>query len=105
MVKSTSSIDLEPIDQLADKVRSLITVLEQTRVDLDQTRSELERTVEDNTQLSRSIDTLSSEVDSLQTQLASTHNEAESAKSLLEERDQIRTRVTEMLEQLEGLSL
>jgi len=105
MVKSTSSTDLEPIDQLADKVRSLISVLEQTRAALDQARSELERTVEDNTQLSRSLDTLNSEADSLRTQLASTHDEAENAKGLLEERDQIRTRVTEMLEQLEGLSL
>ena len=45
MVKATSSVNLEPIDQLAEKVQSLIGVLEQTR-------AELTRTIQDNTQLS-----------------------------------------------------
>ena len=98
MVKATSSVNLEPIDQLAEKVQSLIGVLEQTR-------AELTRTIQDNTQLSRSVDTLSTEVDALRAQLATVENEHERAQSLREERDQVRTRVTEILEQLEGLSL
>ncbi len=91
MVKPTSSVSLEPIDRLADKVQSLIGVLERTR-------AELTRTAEDNVRLS-------GEVDALRTQLATAVGEGAQAQSLRTERDQIRTRVTEMLEQLEGLSL
>ena len=97
-MKSPSSVNLEPIDQLAEKVQSLIGLLEQTR-------AELERTVQDNTQLSRSVDTLSSEVDALRAQLATVEGENTQVQSLRDERDQVRTRVTEILEQLEELSL
>jgi len=91
MVKPTSSVSLEPFDRLADKVRSLIGVLERTR-------AELTRTAEDNVRLS-------AEVDALRTQLAAAEGQGAQAQSLRAERDQIRARVTEMLEQLEGLSL
>ena len=91
MVKPTSSVSLEPIDRLADKVQSLIGVLERTR-------AELTRTAEDNVRLS-------GEVDALRTQLATVEGQGAQAQSLLTERDQIRARVTELLEQLEGLSL
>ena len=91
MVKSTSSVSLEPIDRLADKVQSLIGLLERTR-------AELTRTAEDNVRLS-------GEVDALRTQLATAEGQGAQAQSLRTERDQIRARVTEMLEQLEGLSL
>ena len=91
MVKSTASVSLEPIDRLTDKVQSLVGVLERTR-------AELTRTAEDNVRLS-------GEVDALRTQLATAEGQGAQAQSLRTERDQIRTRVTEMLEQLEGLSL
>ena len=91
MVKPASSVSLEPIDRLADKVQSLIGVLERTR-------AELTRTAEDNVRLS-------GEVDALRTQLATAEGQGAQAQSLRTERDQIRARVTEMLEQLEGLSL
>jgi len=91
MVKPASSVSLEPIDRLADKVQSLIGVLERTR-------AELTRTAEDNVRLS-------GEVDALRTQLATAEGQGAQAQSLRTERDQIRARVTDMLEQLEGLSL
>ena len=91
MVKPTSSVSLEPIDRLADKVQSLIGVLERTR-------AELTRTVEDNVRLS-------SEIDALRTQVATAEDRGAEAQSLRAERDQIRGRVAEMLEQLEGLTL
>jgi regulator of replication initiation timing len=91
MVKPASSVSLEPIDRLADKVQSLIGLLERTR-------AELTRTTEDNVRLS-------GEVDALRTQLATAEGQGAQAQSLRTERDQIRARVTEMLEQLEGLSL
>ena len=91
MVKLSSSVSPEPFDRLADKVQSLIGVLERTR-------AELTRTAEDNVRLS-------GEVDALRTQLASAEGQGAQAQSLRTERDQIRARVTEMLEQLEGLNL
>ena len=91
MVKPASSVSLEPIDRLADKVQSLIGLLERTR-------AELTRTAEDNIRLS-------GEVDALRTQQATAEGQGAQAQSLRTERDQIRARVTEMLEQLEGLSL
>ena len=91
MVKTTSSVGLEPFDRLADKIQSLVGVLERTR-------AELTRTAEDNARLSR-------EVDALRSQLAAAEGQGAQAQSLMAERDQIRARVTEMLEQLEGLSL
>ncbi|HBD98448.1 MAG TPA: hypothetical protein DC060_09640 [Gemmatimonadetes bacterium] len=91
MVKPASSVSLEPIDRLADKVQSLIGLLERTR-------AELTRTAEDNVRLS-------GEVDALRTQLATAEGQGAQAQSLRTERDQIRARVTDMLEQLEGLSL
>ena len=91
MAKPTSSVSLDPIDRLADKVQSLIGVLERTR-------AELTRTAEDNARLSR-------EVDALRAQLATAEGQGAQAQSLRTERDQIRERVTEMLEQLDGLSL
>ena len=91
MVKPTSSVSLEPIDRLADKVQSLIGLLERTR-------AELIRTAEDNTRLSHEVDTLRAE-------LTEAEGHSAQAQSLRTERDQIRARVTEMLDQLEGLSL
>ncbi len=91
MVTPTLAVNLEPIDRLADQVQSWIGVLERTR-------AELIRTAEDNVRLS-------GEVDALRTQLATAEGQGAQAQSLRMERDQIRTRVTEMLEQLEGLSL
>ena len=90
-MKPTSSVSLEPIDRLADKVQSLVGVLERTR-------AELTRATDDNTRLSQELDTLRAE-------LATAEDQGAQAQSLRSERDQIRARVTEMLEQLEGLSL
>jgi uncharacterized protein YigA (DUF484 family) len=91
MVKSMSSVSLEPIERLAEKVQSLIGVLERTR-------AELTRTAEDNTRLSHEVDTLRAQLTAAEDQNALTQN-------LQTERDQIRTRVADLLEQLEGLSL
>ena len=91
MVKPESSLSLESIDRLSEKIQSLIGVLERTR-------AELTRASEDNARLSR-------ELDLLQTRLANAEDQGAQAQDLLSERDQIRTRVSEMLAQLDELSL
>ncbi len=85
------TLSLEPIDRLADKVQTLVAVLERTR-------AELTRAADDNARLSQ-------EVDVLRTRLASAEGQGAQALMLLTERDQIRVRVADMLEQLDNLSL
>ena len=87
----THTVDVESIERLAEKVRDLIGVLERTR-------GELSQTIEDNRRLSR-------EVEDLKTHLSSAESTSANMASLMDEREQIRTRVTEILEQLEGISV
>ena len=88
---ATRSIDLEPIDRLEEKVKLLVTMIE--RMKADHTRA-----AEDNQRLAR-------ELDALRARIASSDGLASELSAMKEERDVIRTRVTDMLEQLEALSL
>ena len=84
-------VDLEPIDRLEEKVRMLVGMI-------DRLRAENARASEDNARMAR-------ELDSLRAQLAEAEGTGVELTSLREERDLIRTRVTEMLEQIESLNL
>ena len=88
---ATRSIDLEPIDRLEEKVKLLVGLVE--RMKADQTRA-----AEDNQRLVR-------EVDTLRGRLAAGDTAASELTLLKEERDLIRTRVSDMLEQLEAINL
>ena len=92
MVKTaTRTVDLAPIDRLEDKVRALVALVERLK-------SDAARLAEDNARLAR-------EVEGLHTRLADAATTSDEVLSLREERDIVRTRVAELLEQLEGLSL
>jgi len=88
---ATRSIELEPIDRLEEKVKLLVGMVERMK-------SEQARAAEENQRLSR-------ELESMRARLASSDGLASELSSLKQERDVIRTRVTDMLEQLEALSL
>ena len=88
---ATRSLELEPIDRLEEKVKLLVSMVERMK-------SEQVRAAEENQRLSR-------ELEALRSRLASTDMLAGELSSLKQERDVIRTRVTDMLEQLEALSL
>jgi len=88
---ATRSVDLEPIDRLEEKVKLLVGLVERMKL-------ETARAAEENHRLS-------AEIDGLRGRLASTEGVAGELTSLKEEREVIRTRVTDMLEQLEALSL
>ena len=88
---ATRSVELEPIDRLEEKVKLLVGMVERMK-------TEQARAAEENQRLSR-------ELDSMRGRLASHEGLASELSSLKEERDVIRTRVTDMLEQLEALSL
>ena len=88
---ATRSVELEPIDRLEEKVKLLVSMVERMK-------AEQARAAEENQHLSR-------ELDSMRARLATSDGIASELSSLKEERDIIRTRVTDMLEQLEALSL
>ena len=88
---ATRSVDLEPIDRLEEKVKLLVSLVD--RMKADQARA-----AEENQRLSR-------ELDAMRARLAASDGLASELSTLKEERDVIRTRVSDMLEQLEALNL
>jgi regulator of replication initiation timing len=85
------AVDLDPIDRLEEKLKLLVDMV--TRL-----RSEQIRAAEENARLMQEINGLRSrlaDADDVQTELS----------ALRDERDVIRTRVSDMLEQLEHLSM
>lgn len=90
MAKTTTP-GLEPIDRLEEKIKLLVGTI--SRLKSDQARLS-----EDNARLGR-------EVEALQARLADAEGTHAELASLRDERDVIRTRVSDMLQQLETLSL
>ncbi len=88
---ATRSIDLEPIDRLEDKLKRLVEMV-------DRLKAEQARMAADNERLAR-------ELESLRGRLASSDATLAELSSLKDEREVIRTRVAEMLEQLDALDL
>jgi regulator of replication initiation timing len=88
---ATRGIDLEPIDRLEEKVKALVSMV-------DRMKAEQSRAAEENQRLSR-------ELESVRSRLAASDTLTTELSTLKEERDVIRTRVGEMLEQLEALNL
>ncbi|HEY7170544.1 MAG TPA: cell division protein ZapB [Vicinamibacterales bacterium] len=91
MAKTATRIELEPIDRLEEKVKLLVGMVERMK-------AEQARAAEENQRLTRELDTLKARV--AQGELV-----ASELSALKEERDVIRTRVGEMLDQLEALNL
>jgi regulator of replication initiation timing len=88
---ATRGVELEPIDRLEEKVKALVSMV-------DRMKAEQSRAAEENQRLSR-------ELESLRSRLAASDTLTAELSTLREERDVIRTRVGEMLEQLEALNL
>ena len=92
MAKSpTSSVELEPIDRLEEKLKLLVSVVERLK-------SEQARTADENARLK-------AEVESLRSRVAAGETLSGELTTLREERDLIRTRVGEMLSQLDALDI
>lgn len=81
--------DLDPIDRLEEKVKLLVSVVAQLR-------REHAKAIDDNSRLMR-------ELDSMRTHLAENEISSGELTALREERDLVRSRVAEMLEQLEAI--
>jgi regulator of replication initiation timing len=88
---ATRSVDLEPIDRLEEKVKLLVGMV-------DRLRAENTRASEENARLTR-------ELESSRARIADAETASGEILVLREERDLIRSRVDEMLQQIEGLNL
>ena len=91
MAKTGRTLDLEPIDRLEDKVKLLVGLVERLR-------DEQTRLADDNARLAR-------ELEAARGRLSDSEVATAEMAALRAERDEIRTRVTGMLEQLESLDL
>lgn len=87
----TRGVDAEPIDRLEEKVKLLVAMM-------GRMREEQARATEENLRLAR-------EIESLRARLADSEAIRAELSSLREERDVVRGRVSELLEELEGLNL
>ena len=86
-----SGVELEPIDRLEDKVRRLVDLV-------GRMKSEQARGAEENQRLAR-------ELDAMRARLSATESLTTELAELRQERDVIRSRVGEMLDELEALNL
>lgn len=91
MAKTMSPVDLEPIDRLEEKVKRLVTLV-------DRLRGDQQRALDDNQRLTK-------ELDAMRSRIADADGRTNEITTLRQERDVIRSRVAEMLEQLEALNL
>ena len=89
--RDAEAVDLQPIDRLEEKVRLLVDMI-------DRLRAENARASQDN-------ERLANELNVLRTRLADAENSGAELKALRDERDVIRTRVNEMLQQIDSLNL
>ena len=88
---ASRSVDFEPIDRLEEKVQMLVSMI-------GKLKSDNARAAEENTRLAR-------ELDQARAQLADSETGLAEVAALRVERESIRGRVSDMLEQLEGLAL
>lgn len=91
MSRTAASVDLEPIDRLEEKVRSLVALIDALRAERAQALDEVAR--------------LEQELDAANARLTEAVGATAEAASLREERDLIRTRVVQMISQIEKLNL
>jgi regulator of replication initiation timing len=91
MAKTAQSVEIDAIERLEDKVRKLVALVEEMR-------GERARLAAENR-------SLGDEVGALRKKLVDGEGAAAEVATLREERDQVRTRVKDMLAQIEALEL
>ena len=90
-VAAARSLELEPIDRLEEKIKMLVSMI--SRLKADQSRA-----AEENARLARELEAARSRIADSEAGLAE-------VDALRMERETIRVRVSDMLSQLEGISL
>ena len=93
MVKQAAlrTVDLEPIDRLEEKIKLLVGMLARLR-------SEQAKAADENARLAQ-------EINVLRARLADSEHATSEIETLRDEREMVRSRVSDMLDQLEHLSI
>ncbi len=91
MAKSAQSVEIDAIERLEDKVRKLVSLVEEMR--------------SERTRLAAENRALGDEVGGLRKKLVDGEGAAAEVATLRDERDQVRSRVKEMLAQIDALEL
>lgn len=86
---ATRTTDLEPIDRLEEKIKRLVDAISQLRAEQERSTEERERLIQEITALRSKV----ADADSTSGELA----------ALRQERDVVRSRVADMLQQLEAI--
>jgi regulator of replication initiation timing len=91
MATTTKSAGLESIDRLEEKIKLLVNTIARIKGDQNRVAEENQK--------------LKAEIDGLKSRITTAESAGAEVTSLREERDLIKTRVSEMLKQLDGLNL
>ena len=86
-----TAVEIQPIDRLEEKVKQMVSVI-------DSLRAEKSRALDDSARLQQ-------EINALKARLSEGANAASEATTLREERELIRSRVSQMLTQIDKLNL
>ena len=87
----SATVDLQPIDRLEEKVKQLVAMIDSLRADRAKALDEVGR--------------LERELDAVKTRLTEVSGASAEVASLREERELIRTRVVQMISQIDKLNL
>jgi regulator of replication initiation timing len=91
MSRTAATVDLQPIDRLEEKVRQLVSMIDTLRADRAKALDEVAR--------------LERELDAAKTRLGEAAGVTADVAALREERELIRTRVVQMIAQIDKLNL
>ncbi len=91
MARTAATTDLQPIDRLEEKVRQLLTMI-------DTLRAERAKAVDEATRLQR-------ELDGMRSRLQEASTVSAEVATLREERELIRSRVAQMISQIDKLNV
>ena len=97
-VKLGRVIDTEPLERLEEKVRKLVGLVEQLRNDKAQL-------VDENTRLQVQLESQQGKLEVLQAKATEADQAGTELAALRQERDDVRTRVADLLEQIEALEI
>jgi len=91
MVRTSATVDLQPIDRLEEKIRQLVGMI-------DTLRAERAKAVDEAARLSRELDTA-------RAKLAEASGATAEIGTMREERELVRNRVVQMIAQIDKLNL
>jgi regulator of replication initiation timing len=96
--KLARAIDLEPLERLEDKIRKLVSLVEQLR-------GEKAALVDENTRLQVQFESSQGKLEAATARISAAEQAGSELEALRQERDAVRARVAELLDQIEALEL